>query len=190
MASDQNLEETLEEKTVDSQTVYQSRFLKIIRDRVINYDGKEFTREYIHHTGAAMIIPLTADGNVIIERQFRYALKQVFFEFPAGKTDIGETSLQTAQRELKEETGFTATKWTYLTRIHPVIGYSNEWIDLYLAQDLTEGVAHLERGEKLHVLQIHPEDLMKKVRAGEISDVKTQIACFWLEKYLTKEWTP
>ena len=188
MDYDPKIEKTLEEKTVDSQTVYQSRFLKIIRDRVINYDGKEFTREYIHHTGAAMIIPLMADGSVIIERQFRYAVKQVFFEFPAGKMDPGETSVQTAGRELKEETGYTAKKWTYLTRIHPVIGYSNEWIDLYLAEDLTKGEAQLDRGEKLHVLQITPQELMKKVRDGEITDVKTQIACFWLEKYLKQEW--
>ena len=110
-----------------------------MRDRVINYDGKEYVREYIHHSGAAMIIPLTSTGHVILERQFRYAVKKVFLEFPAGKTDPGEESLKTAQRELQEETGYTAGRWTFLTTIHPVIGYSNEWIDIYLAQDLSPG---------------------------------------------------
>lgn len=173
---------------VDSQTVFQGRFLKVMRDRVINYDGKEYIREYISHPGAALIIPMTASGDVILERQFRYALKQVFLEFPAGKTDSGEDSLATAQRELKEETGFTAKEWTFLTRIHPVIGYSNEWIDVYLAKDLTQGSAQPDPGEKLHLVQMNPKELMQKVQAGEVTDVKTQIACFWLEKIISKEW--
>ncbi len=183
-------DQLLEEKTVDSQTVFQGRFLKIMRDRVINYDGKEYVREYIHHSGAAMIIPLTDTGHVILERQFRYAMKQVFWEFPAGKTDHGEESLLTAQRELREETGYTAGKWTFLTKIHPVIGYSNEWIDIYLAQDLVPGKQQLDRGERLHVVQMTPQELMEKVRSGQVTDVKTQIACFWLEKILNKSWQP
>ena len=183
-------DQQLEEKTVDSQTVFQGRFIKVMRDRVINYDGKEYVREYIHHSGAAMIIPLTSSGHVILERQFRYAVKQVFLEFPAGKMDVGEESLKTAQRELQEETGYTAGRWTFLTTIHPVIGYSNEWIDIYLAQDLTPGKSHLDHGEKLHVIQMTPQELIEKVRTGEVTDVKTQIGCFWLDKVLNKDWQP
>ena len=191
MVDDPKLEDLkLEEKTVDSQTVFQGRFLTVLRDRVINYDGKEYAREYISHPGAALIIPLTKTGHVIMERQFRYSVKKVFLEFPAGKTDKGEDSLDTAMRELKEETGLSATKWTFLTKIHPVIGYSNEWIDIFLAEDLTLGSAQLEHGEKLHVVHLTPQELMAKVRAGEVSDVKTQIACFWLEKILNKDWVP
>ena len=85
---------------------------------------------------------------------------------------------------------FLSGRWTFLTTIHPVIGYSNEWIDIYLAQDLSPGKSHLDYGEKLHVIQMTPQELIEKVRAGEVSDVKTQIGCFWLDKVLNKDWQP
>ena len=178
----------LEEKTLSSKQVYKGRFLKIEQDQVQAPDGKIYFREYILHPGAAMMIPLLANGNVVMVHQYRHAVKQVFLEFPAGKRDRGEDTLGTAKRELKEETGYDAKEWKFLTTIHPVIGYSNEHIDLYLAQDLSLSERKLDHGEFLEVVEMTPAELMRSIRDGKVSDVKTQIGAFWLDKFLRGEW--
>lgn len=178
----------MSEKVLNSQLVFQGHFLKVIRDRVKTPDGLEKSREYIRHPGASLIIPVLDNGHVIMEKQYRHALKKVFLEFPAGKVDAGENTLQTAQRELKEETGYTAHEWTFLTTIHPVIGYSDEKIDLFLASKLTAGSAKLDAGEHLEMIELSFEDLMQKIQEGEVSDVKTQIAAFWWEKIRRGDW--
>ncbi len=178
----------LEEKTLSSKQVYSGRFLKVEQDQVQAPDGKIYFREYILHPGAAMIIPLLPNGNVVMIHQYRHAVKQVFLEFPAGKRDHNEETVLTAQRELKEETGYEAKEWKLLTTIHPVIGYSNEHIDLYLAKDLTLAERQLDHGEFIDVVEVTPKDLMKYVQEGKVSDVKTQIGAFWLDKILRGEW--
>jgi len=178
----------LEEKTLSSQEIFRGRFLKVQRDEVVGPDGRHYQREYILHPGAAMIVPVLPNGNVVMVKQYRHAMKQVFIEFPAGKRDKGEEILKTAQRELAEETGYTAKNWKFLTTIHPVIGYSDEHIDLYLAQDLTAAQAKPDQGEFLEVFEVSPAELMQWVREGKISDVKTQIGAFWLDKVLRQEW--
>lgn len=178
----------LEEKTLSSKQVYKGRFLKIEQDEVQGPDGQVYTREYILHPGAAMMIPLLANGNVIMIHQYRHAVKKVCLEFPAGKRDPGEQTKTTAKRELLEETGYEAREWSFLTTIHPVIGYSNEHIDLYLARDLIQLQAQPDQGEFVEVIEVHPKELMKLVLSGEVSDVKTQIGAFWLEKILSGEW--
>jgi ADP-ribose pyrophosphatase len=117
------------EKTLSSERVFDGRFLKVQRDEVLSPDGKTYVREYIKHPGAAMIIPLLSVERTMMIKQYRYAVGQFFWEFAAGKIDPGETSLQTAKRELQEETGLLANQWRYLTTIHPVIGYADEKID-------------------------------------------------------------
>ena len=114
-------------------------------------------------------------------------VKKVFLEFPAGKKDPGESTLKTAKRELIEETCYEAYSLTFLTTIHPVIGYSNEHIDIYLAKDLYLKEQTLDHGEFIEVLEVNPVDLIKMVRAGEVTDVKTQIGAFWVDKILTGE---
>ena len=178
----------LEEKVISSQQIFTGRFLKIERDQVQAPDGKIYTREYILHPGAAMMIPLLPNGNVVMVHQYRHAVKQVFLEFPAGKRDANEATLDTAKREMKEETGYEAKDWKFLTTIHPVIGYSNEHIDLFLAQDMTLSQRQLDHGEFIEVVEVPPKELMKYVREGKVSDVKTQIGAFWLDKFLRGEW--
>lgn len=178
----------LKEKTLSSKQVYNGRFLKVEQDQVQAPDGKIYFREYILHPGAAMMIPLLPNGNVVMIHQYRHAVKQVFLEFPAGKRDHGENTILTAQRELKEETGYEAKEWKFLTTIHPVIGYSNEHIDLYLAKDLTLAERQLDHGEFIDVVEVTVNDLMKNVQEGKVSDVKTQIGAFWLDKILRGEW--
>jgi ADP-ribose pyrophosphatase len=116
----------LQETTVESELVYQGLFLKVRRDKALLPDGSIHGREWVVHPGASAILVLADDGRVLIERQFRYAMQQVYVEIPAGKIDPGETPLQTARRELLEETGYTAKQWALLTRIHPAIGYQRD----------------------------------------------------------------
>lgn len=178
----------LEEKTLSTRQIFKGRYLKIEQDQVQAPDGRTYTREYILHPGAAMMIPLLPNGNVVMIHQYRHAVKKVFLEFPAGKRDHNEETLLTAKRELLEETGYEAKDWKFLTTIHPVIGYSNEHIDLYLAKDLIQMGQRLDQGEFIEVVEVKPADLMQLVLEGKVSDVKTQIGAFWLDKFLRGEW--
>ncbi|WP_413586447.1 NUDIX domain-containing protein [Bdellovibrio sp. HCB274] len=178
----------LEEKTLSTQQVFKGRYLKVEQDEVQAPDGKVYYREYILHPGAAMMIPILPNGNVVMVHQYRHAVKQVMLEFPAGKRDRGEDSLITAKRELAEETGYLANEWKLLTEIHPVIGYSNEQIDLYLAMDLSRTEQRLDQGEFLEVIEVAPKELMTLIQQGKVTDVKTQIGAFWLDKILRGEW--
>lgn len=176
--------DSLEEKTLSSDEVYCGNFLKIYKDKVKLPDGKLTTREYIKHPGAAAIIPLLNNGKVIIERQWRYPARKAFLEIPAGKLDPNEEPLMCAKRELQEETGFVASDWIFLGKINNALGYSNESIWIYLARGLEKREQHLDPGEFVEIKEIPWEDLVKKSINGEITDVKTIIGAFWLEKYL------
>jgi ADP-ribose pyrophosphatase len=180
----------LVEKKVDGVTLHEGKFLTLKRDTVELPDGKHATREFVEHPGAVMILPVFDDGRVLLERQFRYPVGRVLLEFPAGKLDPNEDELACAKRELQEETGYTAREWTFLTRIHPVISYSTEFIDIYLARGLVEGDARLDEGEFLETFVADEAQLMNWVKDGHISDVKTIIGVFWLEKIRSGEWTP
>jgi ADP-ribose pyrophosphatase len=178
----------LEEKTVASQQVYDGVLLRVRSDTVRLPDGKQAVREYIEHPGAVMIIPLLPDGRVVLERQFRYPLHREFIEFPAGKIDPGEEPLATARRELREETGYEAGEWSHLTTIHPIISYSTERIEVFVARKLVQSQASLEAGEFLEVFTANPIEALRWVREGQVTDVKTIIGLFWLEKIQRGEW--
>jgi ADP-ribose pyrophosphatase len=179
----------LKETKVDSTQVYDGNFLKVQRDTIVLPDGKTATREFIKHPGAVVILPLLDDGRILLERQFRYPLGQVFIEFPAGKIDPGEDPLVCAKRELKEETGYTASDWRYVCTIHNAIAYSNEHLEIFIARGLTDGVAELDVGEFLETVTATPAELLQWVREGKITDVKTVIGAFWLEKILAGSWS-
>src|ERR1700756_5171879 len=125
-----NHDAALTEKCVESRTLHEGPFLTLKCDTVRLPDGKHATREYVQHPGAVMVIPLFDDGRVLLERQYRYPIGRVMIEYPAGKLDDDENGLTCAQRELQEETGYTAREYQFLTRIHPIISYSTEYIDL------------------------------------------------------------
>jgi ADP-ribose pyrophosphatase len=184
--SDDHLRET----PVASATIHRGKFLTLKQDIVRLPDGKQTGREYVLHPGAVMMIPLFDDGNVLMERQFRYPVGEVMLEFPAGKLDPEEGALVCGQRELLEETGYTATRWDYLTRIHPVISYSTEFLDLFLARDLTAGESKLDDGEFLETFITPVGQVIDWVRQGKITDVKTIIGAFWLEKIVSGAWQP
>lgn len=180
----------LRETTVHSEEVFQGIFFKVTRDTVALPNGGRAQRDYIRHPGAVMIMAMFDDGRVVVERQYRHPVKQVFIEFPAGKIDPGEPPLQTAIRELKEETGYEARDWQFVCTIHNAIGYADEHIDLYLATGLTAGTSDLETGEFLDVYVETVDQLLEQVRCGAITDVKTIIGTFWLEKIRSGVWQP
>ncbi|OON62144.1 ADP-ribose pyrophosphatase [Massilia sp. KIM] len=180
----------LKETRIDGGVVYDGRFLKVERDRIRLPNGAESDREFIRHPGAVVILPLLPDGRVLLERQFRYPNGQVFIEFPAGKIDPGEDHLACAKRELQEETGYTAGKWRFVCTIHNAIAYSDEHLELFLAEDLVPGQQQLDEGEFLETFTATVPELLEMVRRGEITDVKTIIGSFWLEKILAGAWSP
>jgi ADP-ribose pyrophosphatase len=178
----------LKETRIDSQIAYDGDFLKVQRDTVRLPDGRPTVREYIRHPGAVVILPLFDDGTVLLERQFRYPLDRVFIELPAGKIDPNEDPLACAKRELQEETGYTATDWKFVCTIHNAIAYSDEHLDLFLARGLTAGERRLDDGEFLETITASVVDMLDWVRVGKITDVKTVIGAFWLEKISTGQW--
>lgn len=170
------------EKAIDSELAFKGRALRVQRDTVLCPDGKERVREYIVHPGAALAVPVLEDGRFVMVRQYRHSLKEIFLEFPAGKLDLGEDSSSAVKRELVEETGFEASTWKFLGKIHPCIGYSNEFIDIYLATGLKNIGAHPDDGEEIETVIIGFDELRAMVARGEVTDVKTLCAFFFCEK--------
>ena len=173
----------LREERVSGEDIYGGIFLNMKRDQVRLPDGELAAREYLTHPGAVAVLALLDDGRVLLERQYRYPIAKACIEIPAGKLEIGEDHLLCAQRELEEETGYTARKWSYIRRIHPVISYSTEFIDIYLAEDLVPGNSHLDDEEFLDVFAAPLEQLLAWIEEGEITDVKTTISAYWLDRY-------
>ncbi len=174
----------LTEHCIDSETLVSGGMLTVKRDQVRLPNGNSSHREYVMHPGAVVIVPLLPNGNVVLEKQFRYALHQVFIELPAGKIDPNEDELHTGQRELLEETGYTAAHWVKLGLQHPCIGYSDEVIHIYLADGLVCGAHQRDEDETLEVFDLSLEACLAMVERGEITDGKTIIALFLAERYL------
>jgi ADP-ribose pyrophosphatase len=183
----------LVETQKSSREVFKGRFLHAFRDLVTLPDGGEAVREYVVHPGAVMIIPLLQDAQgdwrVVLERQYRYPVGQVMIEFPAGKLDPGESIAACAQRELLEETGYTAKEWARAGLMHPVISYSTEFIDVWFARGLTPGNQQLDAGEFLDVFSASPEELLQWCMQGKVTDAKTLAGALWLQNTLNGSWS-
>jgi ADP-ribose pyrophosphatase len=187
---DQNSPEGLIETCISSEYILQSRWMHVKRDTVQLPSGNTGQREFLIHPGAVIVIPVFDDGTMLFERQFRYPLNQIFIELPAGKIDPGEDVLVTGQRELLEETGYSAKDWVYLGLQHPCIGYSTEIIHMYLARGLEAGVPSRDEDEALQLMTMTQSEALSKIQSGEITDGKTIIALMWAEKYLNGTWRP
>ncbi|OGS90729.1 MAG: NUDIX hydrolase [Gallionellales bacterium GWA2_60_18] len=174
----------LKETRLDTAVMYQGSFMQVHKDSVRLPDGAVSSREYIVHPGAVAVLALLDNGNLVMERQFRYAPQREFIELPAGKIDHGEDILLTAQRELLEETGYAASDWLHLATTWPCIGYSDERIEYFLARGLSHRGRNLDDGEFLEVLELSPAQATDWVRLGKINDSKTIVGLFWLEKHL------
>lgn len=178
----------LAEQTIRAERVFHGKLLQVYRDQVRLPDGVSAEREYIEHPGAVMIIALFDTGELLMERQFRYALRRDILELPAGKLDPGELALECARRELLEETGYVASDWRHLATTHPVVGYSDEHIEIFLAQGLTHQGANPDADEHLEVFKLSLATALDWVREGRITDSKTVVGLFWAERILRGEW--
>ena len=170
-------EKKLREIQTETEDIFDGVILNVKRDRVRLPNGHESVREVIRHVGAVCVVPVTEDGRVVVERQYRYPVDAVITEIPAGKLDkAGEDPLEGAKRELREETGLTADKWTDLGLFVPAAAYCAETIRMYLAEDLHQGAQQLDDDEFLDVFRLPLKDAVQMVMDGRVPDAKTQAA--------------
>ena len=185
-------DEHLSEQQVAGIQILQGNFLRVMRDTVRLPDGGQATREYVVHPGAVAIIPMLTDDagglRLVLERQFRYPLGRVIVEFPAGKVDPGEDLWLSAQRELREETGYSASEWAHAGVTHPVPAYSTEFIDIWFARGLTLGERQLDAGEFVEVITATPAELLQWCRDGTVTDAKTLAGALWVQNMLSGAW--
>jgi ADP-ribose pyrophosphatase len=184
MADDKHLTE----HTTAREELLKGRFLHVVRDTVRLPDGGAATREYVLHPGAVAVIPLTEDGRIVLERQYRHPTRQVIIEIPAGKLDAGEGPLVCGQRELLEETGYVAREWAYAFTMYPTVAYSDEAIQIWFARGLEHRGAQLDHGEFLDVFTASPEEFLGWCRDGTIVDSKTLASALWLQNVLAGSW--
>lgn len=175
------------EQTVSSEHVFDGLILHI--DHLTNQlpNGKLAKREVARHIGAAAVLPVDGDGNVYLVRQFRAPVGRVLMEIPAGKLDYrGEDRHAAAKRELREETGLEASKWTHLNDLLTTVGFCDECIGVYLAQELTRGESHPDDDEFLNVVKLPYDEAMAMVASNEINDAKTVCALALARPFLEK----
>ncbi|MDO5532041.1 NUDIX domain-containing protein [Sutterella sp.] len=176
----------LEERTTSQEVLFDGKFVRLVRDQITLPDGGHSQRLYLSHGGAAAMAALGEDGTILLERQWRHPLRQSFWELPAGKIDPGEDELDCARRELIEECGVEAERFTRLGVINNAIGYSNEHIVIYLAEGLSETEQKLDEGENLEVWRVPFDEAVRMATDGRITDVKTICGIFWVKELLAK----
>jgi ADP-ribose pyrophosphatase len=176
--------DSLVETQVTSEQVFKGGFLDVRRDQVSLPNGHVVPREYVVHPGACVVIPLLDNGDVVLEKQFRYPVGREMIEFPAGKLDPNEDPLLCALRELREETGYSASEWAYAGCMHLAIAYSTEVIHVYFARGLTQGERALDDEEFLDVFTAPARQLLAWCADGTVTDAKTVTCALHLQQFL------
>ena len=174
----------LKEKTIKSETVYEGTFLILKKDKIILPNGNTSNREWIKHPGAVCCVPILPNGEIVLIRQYRYAVKEEMIEIPSGKLDKNEIPEKCVIRELEEEIGYKAGKLTFLANIHPAVGFTDEKMWLYLAEDLIKTKQSLDADEFLALSPTKLEEAVDMVWSGEITDVKTIIGILWAQRII------
>ena len=172
----------LKETKLSSKNVFQGRLLDVRKDEVELPNGKTSTREWINHPGAVCCVPILPDGKIALIKQYRYPVQSEMIELPAGKLDPNEEPEECAIRELQEEIGYRPKKLTFLTHIHPAVGFANEKMWLYLAEDLVPSESKLDEDEFLELIPTDFDEALELIWSGEITDVKTIIGLLWVNR--------
>ena len=181
----ENDDKNLVEKKISSENVFDGVLLHVRKDEVELPNGHKAVREWIQHPGASSVIPLLPDNQIILVKQFRYPVGQVTLEVPAGKLDkVDEDPIVCAERELSEETGYTAGKIWKLTTIATTVGFTNEVIHLYAAKDLTPGKQHPDDDEFINTVKVPLTAALQLVESGKIIDAKSIISILLLAKQI------
>lgn len=167
-----------EEKTLDSKVVYEGKVVTVIRDDVEVADGHKSFREVVLHSGGVVVAALKDNNTILLIKQYRYPLKKVNLELPAGKLEIGENPDEACKRELEEETGYQAKQWQSLGFINTTPGICTEKLYLYLAKDLEFVGEHPDEGEILKCEEYNLSEVFKMINSGEINDAKTICTLF------------
>lgn len=179
-----------EEKQISSEMIYEGKILNVRCDKVTAKEG-ESTREIVEHNGAVAMVAITDEKKILMVKQYRYACHDTVLEIPAGKIDKGEKDpLKAAVRELKEETGYTAEHVSYLGKINPSVGYSEEVIYLYAMTGLKPGEQDLDDDEALDVLEYPFEEAYHMAARGEMIDAKTIASLMMAKEQLSEELLP
>ncbi len=167
---------------INSEKVFEGRIINVYCDTLMMPDGKEAKREVIRRGGAAAVIPVDEDGNIIFVRQYRHPAGRKVLEIPAGMNEGDEDSLVCAKRELEEETGYKSEKLSLITAMYPTIGFCDEIIHIYVATDLSKGKQNFDPDEFIEVEKYDVETAIKMIFNGEIVDSKTIIAILALKE--------
>jgi ADP-ribose pyrophosphatase len=167
-------------KLISSKLAFKGKVFNVFTDTLIEPTGHRNTRDIIRHNGSVVILAVDesknpADPDVILERQYRHAAGQFLIELPAGSRNPGETPLAAAKREMIEETGYRARRWTMLLRYFASPGFLAEWMQIYLARDLRQGQAHPELDEQIEVLRMPLSEALQLIADGKIHDGKTLV---------------
>jgi ADP-ribose pyrophosphatase len=173
MESFESLREKFEEKVIASQRLHEGRIINLREDTVTLPSGRTGKREVVEHKGAVAILPVRENGKIVLVRQFRHATDEVLLELPAGGLNAGEDPRDCAPRELVEECGLRAGKWTLMFSCFLAPGYSSELIHIFLAEELQDVPAEPEEDENLDIGEYSLDELMQLIDEGKVRDAKT-----------------
>lgn len=180
--------QNFEEKTMSSEVLYEGKIISLRVEEVELPDGNLAKRELIKHPGAVALIPITAEGKIVLVKQYRKALNRILIEIPAGRIEVNEEPRLTAIRELEEETGFGAEEVRYLQSFATSPGFADEVIHLYVAEGLykIDNPADGDEDEFISLLEVTIEEAEQLVMTGEIFDAKTAFAILFAKHEMRK----
>lgn len=171
--------EIKKEKKIKGKTIYDGNILRLFKDEVEFPNQHQAAREVVEHSGGVSVLAENKEGKLLLIKQYRYPVDEIIYEIPAGKLEVGEKIEECASRELREETGYTAEKFSKLFEFYPTPGYSTEKIYIYQAENLEFVGTDLEEGEYIEVVPKSKSELKELFQAGKIKDSKTLIAVMY-----------
>jgi len=177
----------LEEKTINSQTIFSGRVIHLQVDEVELPNGNTSTREIVKHPGAVTVIAITEENKLVLVRQFRKPLEKTILELPAGKLETGEDPIECAFRELEEETGYKAESMEHWVSFYTSPGFADEYLHVYRARGLSKGNTHLDQDEFVELVELTLPECLERMRSGEICDAKTVAAIYYWQYQMLLE---